>query len=253
MEIGKFEVTGLMTSQFDWMDLPGWEYLDLSQLHTFKSDPSLSEADEVVGTRPGDAVAVVQKKCSGSLEEFILEGDYPMQWPIDEVIDLPKFKRITIHRGPVHPGNFKNWMAEMPTLESLELCGTFVCNEYHHWLDIFDGIRNHPKPIQVSFDHIITNEWGDLSIEHPTDDFQKYLAMGKSEDLWDEMTRSLCLYLSGKIGHNRSLRYWLADKEQEEEEATEQEEEDGEDDEDDGDENEHSGSDPPKNGVESDE
>ena len=84
------------------------------------------------------------------------------------------------------------------TLSSVEAC--------------VDAIRDHPTAMLVHFTEIIANDYSEIFLNHNTRDFQGLLELDEAENPWDDIDRSLPLYLSGKIGYNSCLREWLQDE-----------------------------------------
>lgn len=213
------DVACAMTGQFWWKTLPGWEKLDLGQVQTFTFQPEVRSIGEdlyifeglgAIAERAADAVAVVLKKCGGSLENFTYEGDCPIQWPGEEVINLPKLRDLTLGGGSIRSRNLRTWMAKMPSLQLFELSYTDLGDHmYSGWLDVFDAIRNHPKGMSVHFNQIAANDGNDISLYYHTDAFEERLEDQEAEDPLYDIDRSLSLYLSGKIEYNATLRAWL--------------------------------------------
>ena len=83
--------------------------------------------------------------------------------------------------------------------------------QYYRWRDVFDAIRNHSKPMLVSFYEIIANDFREISFEYCTDDFERYLQKREAENPYDDIDRTLALYLSGKIEYNKCLKAVLED------------------------------------------
>jgi hypothetical protein len=107
----------------------------------------------------------------------------------------------------------KAWMVEMPSLQRFELDGTRLCTRaYRGWIHIFDAIRNHPKGMYVNFDQIIMNCAAEVSLGYNTDNFERLSKEKEGEEPWEDINRSLALYVSGKIVYNKSLRMWLEDE-----------------------------------------
>lgn len=209
------DVACAMTGQFGWETLSGWEKLDLSHVQTFTFQPQVQSTDEDLGDliaeRAADTVAVVLKKCGGSLEKFTYENVGHMQWPGDEVINLPKLRDLTLGGGSIRPGNLRTWMAKMPSLQHFQLDYIDLGEHmYTGWLDVFDAIRNHPKGMSVHFNQIAANDGADISLCYHTDAFEERLEDQEAEDPVRDLNRSLSLYLSGKIEYNATLRAWLS-------------------------------------------
>jgi len=220
-KVQDLEVACAMTGEVEWETLAGWEDLDLSQMWRFKFQPKVQSFGEDLDLLEGEnaitawaaiAVAAVLKKCRENLEEFSYDGCCPMQWPGDEVIDLPRLRYLSLDRGSIRPRNLRAWIATMPLLEDLRLHKTGLCGDVHHgWKYIFDAVRDHPTRMKIWFDRIITNGAPAFSLVYHTDDFQRVLEQEEHQDPWEDITRSLSLYLSGKIEYNRSLSMWLQD------------------------------------------
>ena len=221
----KLTVACAVTGHFQWEALPGWEACDFSQVQSFKFLPQASpisqdwiklrEGKDEIAERAADAIAAVLKKCNNSLEKLLLyQNNYPMQWPGDEVISLPKLKKLSYTSGTldyIRPRNLKAWMAKMPSLEHFECVGAETRGSGDEgWLEVFDAIRNHPRGMRVEFDQIIA-AWEGISLDYHTDDFQKYLGNEALEEPWLDVQQSLPLYLSGKIDIDEATRHLLRD------------------------------------------
>ncbi|KAK3699112.1 hypothetical protein LTR37_016586 [Vermiconidia calcicola] len=203
-----------MTGQFGWQSLPGWKILDLSQLRDLKFDPmvqSLGEnldemgGEDAITEGANEALASVFEKSKDSLEQFEYRSECPMQWPGDQVVALPKLKNLKLGsfgNGSIRHRNFRAWMAEMPSLENLELNGSRLCKgvPLTCWLDVFDAIRDHSKGMRIRMNQSVANSAAEVSMDYHTDDFEEVLAEPVSEELWANIERSLSLYFSGKIG-----------------------------------------------------
>lgn len=224
VKVDTLAVACAMTGLFEWDTLPGWEKLNLSQMHTFTFQPrvqSIGEDLDVSGgrsetdvaERAADAVAAVLDKCGNSLEKFRYENGCPMQWPGDRVIALPKLKHLSLDSGSIRPRHLKTWMSQMPSLIHFQLDGSSLCeHQYYGWRDVFDAVRNHPRGLHVHFDQIVANDCAEISLFYDTDGFQEFLDQEESGDPWGDIDRSLALYLSGKIEYNASLKEWLQDE-----------------------------------------
>ena len=216
----KLDVECAMMDHFQWEALPGWGACDFSQVQSFKFQPhvrSIKEdldspgGEDMVARQAAYATAAVLKKCNDSLEKFHYQDSCPMQWPGDEVIPLPKLKKLSFGGGCIRPRNLKAWMAQMPLLEHFECMCTSSCgSEDGSWLEVFDAIRNHPRGMKVDFDQIFAGE-EEISMRYHTDDFQELLVDEAQEEPWSDVSESLRLYLSGKIDMDEatkeSLRY----------------------------------------------
>jgi len=215
------DVACAMTGKLEWETLAGWKDLDLSQIWRFDFQPKVQSFEEdldifggedAIAARAANAVAAVLKKCGNKLEEFSYDRSCPIIWPGDKVIHLPRLRHLSLDKGSIRPHNLRAWIATMPSLEDLILFDSKLCEDvYHGWKYIFDAVRNHPTRMRVYFDRIKTNDAADLSLEYHTDDFQRVLKQEENQDPWEDIKRSLSLYLSGKIEFNRSLRIWLQD------------------------------------------
>ena len=219
----KLNVMCVMTDQFQWETLPGWETCDFSRVQCFKFQPRVLEKsgdsnpyegkETLLTKRAADATAAVMKKCNDSLEEFHYDNQCRMRWPGNEVISLPKLKVLNFVCGLIRPRNMKAWMAKMPSLEHFECLTTLSswCAGDGSWLEVFDGIRNHPRGMKVEFDSILVGD-EEISISYHTDDFQEYLENNVSAEDWSNLRLSLPLYLSGKIDMDEATMeeapYW---------------------------------------------
>ena len=193
-----------MTSHSQWDALPGWGTCDFSRVQSFKFQPQIQEMcrfglfETFIPERAADATAAVLKKCNDSLERFHYQ-DCPMQWPGQEVISLPKLKRLSLGDGCIRPRNLRAWMAKMPSLEHLDCVSTKSWGgEDGTWVEIFDAIRNHPRGMKVDFDQICAND-EEISMSYHTGDFQEYLEKEPEAEDWSDVSLSLPLYLSGKL------------------------------------------------------
>ncbi len=213
-------VASAMTGHFGWEAIHGWDKLDLSKLRTFIFQPKVNEdlngsgGSEAVAGRAADAVAAILKKGGPSIESFTYDSSLrcPMQWPGEEVVQLPNLKFLKLNGGSIWPRNMKAWFAEMPSLERFELLdNVLVRGPYTDWLYVFDAIRCHPRGIHVEFDQIAVNDAIEASLSYHTNDFERYLHMEEAENSWEDVERSLALYISGKIGYNTTLRKQLLD------------------------------------------
>ena len=215
----KLTFEAAVTGDSQWETLPGWEECDFSQVQSFKFLPTHStrhwgrveptDGERGIGEHAADAIAAVLKKCNDSLEELLLyQNDMPMQWPGDEVIPLPKLKKLSyIHQilGLIRPRNMKAWMAKMPSLEHFECRADILPRRSDGtWLDVFEAIRNHPRGMEVKL-HSTCADLG-MSLDYHTDDFQKYLENAAQEEPWHDLDRRLPLYLSGKIDIDDQIR-----------------------------------------------
>lgn len=207
-----------MTGLFGWGTLPKWEDLDLSQIQIFNFQPELQldeyldaiGGEDTAAERAAEAIAAVLKKCKNNLQKFKYGSSEYMQWPGDEVIELPNLRFLSLGSDCIRSQNLKSWMAKMPLLEHLELLGTSLFNEdYTGYLNVFDAIREHPIGIMLIFEEFPINRYDEIYLSYHTDDFQRLLEQDENEDPDVEIYRSLSLYLSGKIEYNGCLKDWL--------------------------------------------
>ena len=202
----------------DCTQLPYWQDLNLEHLRTLVLDPDgICEPSSNSGTGRRQSVAetlnAILRKCNGNLTELRLQN--LSLWPTTDPIPLPALKRLSLAGMDIDPIATQAWMSEMPTLSRFELDGITVDGgEYGEWKRIFDTIRNHPVPMLVDFEGVTTNDMCELNF-HMADTFDASdaLAMEQDKSPWDDIDRSLALYLAGKIGWNRSLRVWLQEEE----------------------------------------
>lgn len=253
IKVEALKVACVMTSAFGWEELPGWKSLNLTSMRSLKFQPWTGESNghyvgycESFSHRPGgqypharranEAVSSIMKKSANNLEYFRWEGGQnPMRWPGEDIVSLPRLLHLELNGGDIEAINFQEWMAGMPSLQELYLASVGVTQPWSGWLNIFDSIRYHPKAMHVIFDQVHHCDWTELSVDHHTDDYEKYLEMEEGEDWVEDNDRSLALYLSGKGGYNRILRDMLGDDPEDEEEEgewEEEEEEEGEEEED---------------------
>ena len=219
--IQKMTVECAMTGKFQWETLPGWEELDLSGLIKFKFRPDVrsigessngedGEDDGAIAERADKAVAVVLNKCQESLKKFSYKDYCPMLWPGPKVINLPNLQSLTLDGDYVCAGNLRKWMAEMHSLNEIRLLGSHLHERaVRAWFDVFDAIRDHPNEMLVEFDQVIANSAAEVSLDFCTDNVQRYLDEKDYGDPWEDIDRSLPLYLSGKIGHNAAIQAWF--------------------------------------------
>ena len=209
------EVRCFMTGDFGWESLSSWQRLDLSQLQEFRFGPRMEselpdywKQSEVIADRATDAVAAVLRKCKGSLEYLRYEPPCPMRWPDQEVIPLPKLRDLYLAEGFVRTGNLSRWMAGMLLLKCFQLEYADHCEG--GWMDLFDAIRDHPNRIRISFEETITvQDFESFGMDYDTADFEIYLETPESDDPYENIERSLALYLSGKIEYDETLGDWL--------------------------------------------
>lgn len=157
--------------------LPGWEGLDLRRLRNFRFGPQPEGLDEGATTeRAADAVAIVMSECEESLEKFSYGDDCPMQWPGDQIIRLPKLRHLSLGGGEIRPRDLRRWMAEMSSLDRINLHWSWVRDEDSRWIDVFDAIRDHPKGLYVNISPIYKNEFpGYISLRYHTNDSDKIM------------------------------------------------------------------------------
>lgn len=218
VRIKDLKVDCAMTEHFGWEDLPGWNDLGISQLQAFHFSPKVNTISQMGLPEAADAIDAVLRRCTGSLETFTHRAHCVAPWPTDKLIKLPNLRRLSVERGPLHSDNLKRWMAEMFLLEDFYLEFTNVSvggdmPQYYRWRDVFDAIRNHSRPMLVSFEEIIVNDVREISFEYCTDDFERYLEKREAENPYDDIDRTLALYLSGKIEYNKCLKALLEDEE----------------------------------------
>lgn len=222
VKLKQLDVDCDMTGIFGWGTLPKWEDLDLSQIQIFnfqpefKSDKEYLDAfggEDTTAERAAEAIATVLKKCKNDLQKFKYGYSGYMQWPGDEVIELPNLRFLSLGNDCIRSQNLKSWMAKMPLLEHLELLGTRLFNEDHTgYLNVFDAIREHPIRIMLIFEEFPFNNHSEIYLSYHTGDFQRLLEQDEDEDSDVEIYRSLSLYLSGKIEYPECLRHWLEDE-----------------------------------------
>lgn len=222
VRVRDMKVSCAMTGEVGWETLAGWEDLDLSQMwrfefhpkvQSFRDDLEITEGENATAAWAATAVATVLKKCGNELEEFSYDRSCNIQWPGNEIIGLPKLKYLSLDKGSIHPSNLRAWMAKMPSLEDLRLHNTRLCEDFYHgWRYIFDAVRDHPRGMKVWFDHIVTHDALTICLDYHMDDFQRVQKQKKNKDPFEDIDRSLSLYLSGKIDYNKSLEVWLQDE-----------------------------------------
>lgn len=213
IQVWTVKVASAMTDLTNWEEIPGWKEVDLSQLQNFGFQPQFHVNEytihDPVAVCAASAIAAVLKKCGHGLKRFSKKGHCPVQWPGNEVVKLPKLEQLAIEHGPIHPGNLRNWMAEMPSLEHFHLHNTYPFDdhygdiEYHCWREVFRAIRNHRKPLHVVFRDNLANSCMEFSLDYYTDEVESYLDELQIPE--SDFDRDLPLYLSGRIEWNESL------------------------------------------------
>jgi hypothetical protein len=192
-----------MDAKVMWSEMPDWTKLDFSQLRKLEFSPDMTGVfgDTEITENEADMMAAVLKRCAKSLEELNYRPPSGMGWPGKDVVALPNLKRLILSWCTVHGEWLKNWMAEMTSLQYLQLQWIEMPDERNSdWKHVLDAIRDHPTGIYVSFEDICQEQEGlGLVLEYHTDDFEKVLAEP------DHPSRSLQLYLSGKIEFDESI------------------------------------------------
>lgn len=176
-QILEMHIKCVLTGQSHWAQLPGWDGLDLSQMHTLKVEPHITfdKEGETTGDFSANSLTPIFKKCGSTLVNFTLVnftwGGYSrwMNWPSDEVVALPKLEYLRFGSGVIRPSNFKDWMEHMQSLRFLALDST-KCG-YSGYKYIFDALRDHmeknkPTEMKLEFDSLPVCGWTELSLYH---------------------------------------------------------------------------------------
>ncbi|KAI9697020.1 MAG: hypothetical protein M1836_004981 [Candelina mexicana] len=171
-----------------------------------------SGGKDAIAERVAEAVSAMLEKCKDKLESFCfsLGPNCPMQWPGEEVIDLPRLRELMLNGGSVRPRNLKAWMARMPSLDRLQFDFTHIHDDDPSSIMlIFDAIRVHPRNswgIFVMFDCLWVNHAKFIRMRHHTNDLLRFSIEDVKEDPGAEVQRILSLYLSGRTEYESSLR-----------------------------------------------
>ncbi|KAF2431818.1 hypothetical protein EJ08DRAFT_648517, partial [Tothia fuscella] len=223
--IRQLDIHHASLGSLDVKSILNWEKLDLTQMHTLIFRPYIfdPQRDRTTGQLRIPAVLIDEanedlnallKKGSQNLRTFTHHGqieDRPMAWPDcgAEGFPLPKLQQLKLDECEILPLEFINWFMHMPALQHLELISNKVAGEYMNWDIIYDAIRRHPQGIRLDFDQIITSDATEISINyHTLNDVEERLQREESEDPWDDIDRSLPLYLSKRIEWNDCLEMW---------------------------------------------
>jgi hypothetical protein len=217
---GELNIDGL-----DFESLPRWDELNLTRLLELRFEPitvSLPDDinDDVNNDFVGKAVSMLTSKSQVSLNNLFLEGYGG--WPAKDTAPLPKLEVLELQMA-IRPVPFTTCLSTMKNLKSLTLrdCHlySYTANRYADWRIVMDAIRNHPNDIQLEFEQIITNSAAEMSLIHNTGSDCRKLLWGLKADeeytqdeAWTDAERCMCLYMSGKIGWNKSLRVWFEDE-----------------------------------------
>lgn len=209
----EFSVDCVMTGDFGWETLRGWQHLDLSLLQSFHFQPAVSffnedfneiEWEGNVSTRAANAIAAVLRKCEDSLQELSCEGDCPLQWPGSEIVNLPELRCLVLQGCRIRPLKLGKWMARMPLLQNLEFEFPTVCeNDYSDFRSILDAVRNQSKGMRL---RLLTWWTVAIDLDYHTHDVERILGEKQHEGNSENVNRNLALYLSGRMDWNPS---WL--------------------------------------------
>lgn len=209
VKIQTLDISCAMTGEFRWDELPDWAQLDLRQLKVFRFGPDVRsigeclesvEVRDAASNRAASAITAIVKNCSTSLQVFEYKNTCPMHWPPEEVVKLPQLRAIHLGSDDLQPQNMAAWMAEMPSLELLQLSGTRLRVRNRHWLEVFDAVRNHGRGMRCNFHPILASGDSHVVINHHTvNDLKEVLGMTEHENPWMDIYRSLSLYLSGQV------------------------------------------------------
>ena len=209
----EFIVDCVMTGDFGWETLPGWQHLDLSHLRSFHFQPVADFRNEDfneiewegnITPRAADAIAAVLEGCKDSLQELTCKRVCPLQWPGSEIISLPELRCLVLKRCFVRPLNLANWMTRMPLLQHLEFELPMVCeDDYSDFRAVLDAVKDQSRGMRL---WLLTRWTVPIDLDYHTYDIEKLLGEIERENDAENVNRSLALYLSGNKDWNPS---WL--------------------------------------------
>lgn len=223
--VRSLDVSCAMTGEFRRVSLP-----DLTQMQALFFRPRVSSIGADVAAdggyqRTADRSAkflnTVMQKCSDELVEFTHDDNWcpcPMRWPADEVVQLPKIRRIVLGSGTVRSKNLRAWIQHMPSLEHLELRGSNSDGSNPTgWRTIFDAVKDHmekhqPKRMVLSLDQVPAADWAEISMHQDLTKLEDRILQFVEEDMDEvgDIDIVLIRYMTGLAGwDNAATRAWL--------------------------------------------
>jgi hypothetical protein len=220
--VRRLDIRHTTRGDFQWDRFSSWDDLDLTQLHSLAFEPNVLADTEGPGREQEIELAASRvlsatlDKCRTSLERLKFRAEtsgWGIVWPSvhDRVVSLPSLWLFMVDSEAISPDKFAAWFAGMPDLKTLKLSTSHLIRGSHYadWRILYDAIRRHPRGIRIILEQICANDAAEISLNYDTVlDLQGALDEEVYDDPWDDIRRSLSLYLSGRIEWNASLQMW---------------------------------------------
>lgn len=211
-----------ITPGSDWVKLEVWKKVDLIRLNKleFRLHREGSNATERDLERYGRTEAVrilngIFQRCIQSLESFSY-GWFHTPFPHDNLLALPKLKKLELARCDVVPRELAAWISQLTSLEYLELDDTYCPGPLIDWFFLFAAIRDHTNRMLLDFTDVQTSTegWTYLRNVYTGDHLGEKLHIPRCygndrEHHLDHVDDCLALWMCGRIGITKCMTYWF--------------------------------------------